>query len=138
MEYSMEDDKSDWSNVVIGPWTSKEPPKKGGKTRDQIIAEEMSIVDSLSEKVMVQLIQTLKDNEVSISTKDFYRYIGFMNETLKAMLFKELGYEHPLSDFVQYIIVPVKTNDKKDIYTKFRADLVAELVEYLEGPYEEE
>ena len=54
------------------------------------------------------------------------------------MLFKELGYEHPLSDFVQYIIVPVKTNDKKDIYTKFRADLVAELVEYLEGPYEEE
>ena len=67
----MVDDKQ-WSNVIIGPWTPKET-LKGGKTRDQIITEEMAIVDSLSEKVMVQLIQTLKDNEVNISTKDFYR-----------------------------------------------------------------
>ena len=60
----MVDDKQ-WSNVIIGPWTPKET-LKGGKTRDQIIAEEMSIVDSLSEKVMVQLIQTLKDNQVRL------------------------------------------------------------------------
>ena len=34
----MEDDKTSWSNVVIGPWDTK--PTKGGKTRDALIEEE--------------------------------------------------------------------------------------------------
>ena len=132
----MGDDKKQWSNVIIGPWESKKTPK--GKTRDQVIQEEMDAIDDLSQTAMVSLIQILKENDVSISSKDFYRHIGFMNETLKAKLFKEMGYEHPLSDLVNHIIIPSMTKDKRDIYTKFRADLVHELVEYLEQDFEEE
>ena len=132
----MGDDKKQWSNVIIGPWESKTP--KGGKTRDQIIEEELDIIDSLSEKVMVRLIQTLKENDIDIKSKDFYRSVGFMNETLKAYLYKELGYNHPLSDLVNYLILPVKSKGEDDIYTKFRADLVAELVDYLEEDIDEE
>ena len=132
----MGDDKSQWSNVIIGPWESKKTPK--GKTRDQVIQEEMDAIDDLSQTAMVSMIQILKENDVSISSKDFYRHIGFMNETLKAKLFKEMGYEHPLSDLVNHIIIPSMSKDKGDIYTKFRADVVAELVEYLEEDFEEE
>ena len=46
--------------------------------------------------------------------------------------------DHPLSDLVPYIIVPMKTKDDGDIYTKFRPDLIAELVDYLEEDIEEE
>ena len=35
------------------------------------------------------------------------------------------------------VIEPVN-EDKKDVYTKFRGDIVVELIEYLEGDYEEE
>ena len=132
----MGDDKGKWSNVIIGPWESKKTPK--GKTRDQVIQEEMDAIDDLSQTAMVSLIQILKENDVSISSKDFYRHIGFMNETLKAKLFKEMGYEHPLSDLVNHIIIPSMSKDKGDIYTKFRADVVAELVEYLEEDFAEE
>ena len=140
----MDNDKTEWSNVIIGPWvdssdTNNVTPinSKNKKTRDQLIAEEMEIIDSLSEKLMIQLIQGLKDNEVNITTTDFIRDIGFLNEALKSLLFREMGYEHPLSDLVKYIIVASKTKDKKDIYTKFRGDIIVELLEYLESVDEE-
>ena len=140
----MDNDKTEWSNVIIGPWvdssdTNNVTPinSKNKKTRDQLIAEEMEIVDTLSEKLMIQLIQSLKDNEVNITTTDFIRDIGFLNEALKSLLFREMGYEHPLSDLVKYIIVASKTKDKKDIYTKFRGEIIVELLEYLESVDEE-
>ena len=140
----MDNDKTEWSNVIIGPWvdssdTNNVTPinSKNKKTRDQLIAEEMEIIDSLSEKLMIQLIQGLKDNEVNITTTDFIRDIGFLNEALKSLLFREMGYEHPLSELVRYIIVASKTKDKKDIYTKFRGDIIVELLEYLESVDEE-
>ena len=140
----MDNDKTEWSNVIIGPWvdssdTNNVTPinSKNKKTRDQLIAEEMEIIDSLSKKLMIQLIQGLKDNEVNITTTDFIRDIGFLNEALKSLLFREMGYEHPLSDLVKYIIVASKTKDKKDIYTKFRGDIIVELLEYLESVDEE-
>ena len=139
----MDDDKTKWSNVIVGPWPASEKlqnskPLKGGKTREEIVAEEMDIIDGLSESIMVNLIHTLKENDVKIMSKDFIRDVGFMNEVLKSILFRELGYTHPLSDLIPYIIVPTRTKDKKDVYTKFRGDVVVELIEYLEGEYEEE
>ena len=110
---------------------------KNKKTRDQLIAEEMEIIDSLSEKLMIQLIQGLKDNEVNITTTDFIRDIGFLNEALKSLLFREMGYDHPLSELVKYIVIASKSKDKNDIYTKFRGDIVVELIEYLENVDEE-
>ena len=139
----MGDDKTKWSNVIIGPWESSEKlqnsrPLKGGKTREDIVAEEMDIIEGLSESIMVNLIHTLKQNDVKITSKEFIRDVGFMNEVLKSLLFRELGYNHPLSDLIPYIIVPTRTKDKKDVYTKFRGDLVVDLIEYLEGDIDEE
>ena len=132
------------SNIVVGPWpksssvVSDSNLKKSKKTREQIIEEEMAMIDSLAENVMIQLIHTLKENDVDINSKAFIRDIGFINESLKSVLFRELGYDHPLSELVKHIIVPVKSKDKRDIYTKFRADTVVEILDYLEGIEDEE
>ena len=135
----MEND-SNKSNVVVGPWPDSSPLvvtdsnlKKSKKTREQIIEEEMVMVDSLSENIMIQLIQSLKENSVDITSTEFVRDIAFLNESLKSVLFRELGYEHPLSDLSKHIIVPVRSKDKKNIYTKFRGDTVVEILDYLEG-----
>tara|TARA_Y100000817_G_C16800530_1_gene519422 strand:- start:461 stop:880 length:420 start_codon:yes stop_codon:yes gene_type:complete len=135
----MEND-SNKSNVVVGPWPDSSPLvvtdsnlKKSKKTREQIIEEEMVMVDSLSENIMIQLIQSLKENSVDITSTEFVRDIAFLNESLKSLLFRELGYEHPLSDLSKHIIVPVRSKDKKNIYTKFRGDTVVEILDYLEG-----
>ena len=134
----MGDDKTKWSNVIVGPWSTKPQPLKGGKTREEIVSEEMEVVDGLTESIMVNLIHTLKQNDVKITSKEFIRDVGFMNEVLKSLLFRELGYNHPLSDLIPYIIVPTRTKDKKDVYTKFRGDIVVDILEYLEGDIDEE
>ena len=141
----MGNDKTEWSNVIIGPWADSSDTNnvtpintKNKKTRDQLIAEEMEIIDTLSEKLMIQLIHSLKENEINISSADFIRDIGFLNEALKSLLFREMGYDHPLSELVKYIVIASKTKDKKDIYTKFRGDIVVDLIEYLEGDVDEE
>ena len=132
------------SNIVVGPWpksssvVSDSNLKKSKKTREQIIAEEMSMIDSLAERVMIQLIHTLKENEVDINDKHFIRDIGFINESLKSLLFRELGYDHPLSELVKHLILPVKSKNQSGIYTKFRADTVVEILDYLEGIEDEE
>ena len=138
----MGDDKTKWSNVIIGPWESSEKlqnskPLKGGKTREEIVAEEMDVIEGRSESIMVNLIHTLKQNDIKITGKDFICDIGFMNEVLKSLLFRQLGYNHPLSDLIPYIIMPTRTKDKKDIYTKFRGDIIVELLEFLESVDEE-
>ena len=132
------------TNVVVGPWpksssvVSESNLKKSKKTREQIIEEEMSMIDSLAERVMIQLIHTLKENEVDINDKHFIRDIGFINESLKSLLFRELGYDHPLSELVKHLILPVKSKNQSGIYTKFRADTVVEILDYLEGIEDEE
>ena len=132
------------TNVVVGPWpksssvVSDSNLKKSKKTREQIIEEEMSMIDSLAERVMIQLIHTLKENEVDINDKHFIRDIGFINESLKSLLFRELGYDHPLSELVKHLILPVKSKNQSGIYTKFRADTVVEILDYLEGIEDEE
>ena len=54
----MDNDKTEWSNVIIGPWADSSDTKnvtqintKNKKTRDQLIAEEMEIIDTLSENL---------------------------------------------------------------------------------------
>ena len=110
-------------------------PLKGGKTREQIVARG----DGRNRRTLSQcygkLIHTLKENDVKITGKDFIRDIGFMNEVLKSILFRELGYTIHYQDLIPYIIVPTRTKDKKDIYTKFRGDLVAELDRIFGGRY---
>ena len=91
----MGDDKGKWSNVIVGPWPTSEKlqnskPLKGGKTREEIVAEEMDIIEGLSESIMINLIHTLKENDVKIMGKDFIRDIGFMNEVLKSLLLENL------------------------------------------------
>ena len=73
----MGDDKTKWSNVIVGPWPSSEKlqnskPLKGGKTRDEIVAEEMDIIDGLSESIMINLIHTLKENDIKIQVRNLF------------------------------------------------------------------
>ena len=76
----MDNDKTEWSNVIIGPWvdssdTNNVTPisSKNKKTRDQLIAEEMEIIDSLSKssKTMIFVTHEIKFAE-KISTKMAY------------------------------------------------------------------
>ena len=112
------DSKSD--NIILGPWngSGKKPPKKTLSKTDKIQLD-MSYIDELSESVMIQMIHTFAEKGVNIADKEFIRSIGFIDECVKSVLYKDMGYEHPLGGLIKYIVEAIKSKNGKHIETRF-------------------
>jgi len=130
------DSKSD--NIILGPWngSGKRPPKKTLSKTDKVQLD-MSYIDELSESVMIQMIHTFAEKGVDIADKEFIRSIGFLDECVKSILYRDMGYDHPLSGLIKHIVEATKSKNGKEIATRFNTPTVAEIIDYLEGGEDE-
>jgi len=119
-------------NVIVGPWekSSKNVPEK---TPEQKLKEEkmkmegdMAFIDEMTESLVVQMIHTMSENEIDIGSKNFIRDVAFITECIKCLLFRELGYEHPLQNLIKKLF-EIKV-DNKQMFTKFRADILLKIL----------
>lgn len=62
----------DGSNIIQGPWESSEKDTEVKKK----IEDDMNFIEELTEKIMVQLIHTMSENQIDIKNKNFSREIG--------------------------------------------------------------
>ena len=130
------DSKSD--NIVVGPWdgSAKKPPPKSKSKKDKI-QQDMFYIDNLSENIMVNLIHSMAEKEIYITDKEFIRSIGFLDECVKSILYRDMGYDHPLSGLIKHIVEATKSKNGKEIATRFNTPTVAEIIDYLEGGEDE-
>ena len=112
----------DGSNIIQGPWESSEKDTEVKKK----IEDDMNFIEELTEKVMVQLIHTMSENQIDIGSKNFIRDVAFVTECIKCILFRELGYEHPLQNLIKKLF-EIKV-DNKQMFTKFRADILLKIL----------
>ena len=101
-------------NVIKGPWKDQGQHKEEQKK----ISEDMSFIENMTETVMVQFIHTMNENDIDIKDENFSLEIGFINESIKSMLHRELGYPHPMTRFIQSIVV-IGEDDEKTRYSHF-------------------
>ena len=80
-------DKQMNDNVIKGPWKER----KQNKEQQKKVAEDMSFVENVTETTMVQFIHTMNENDIDIKDQNFSLEIGFINECIKSMLYRELG-----------------------------------------------
>ena len=97
----------------------------------------MNSIDKVAENVMVQLIHTLAENGVDISSKEFIRHVGFIDECVKSTLFQSMGYDHPLGELVKYLVGATKSKDNGKIFTSFKGDTMIDILEFLGGDEDE-
>ena len=122
-------------NVIVGPWENSslaapELSEEEHKEREvKRMKEDFQSMDILTESLVVQMIHTLKEQDFDISSTHFIRDVAFLNECVKAMLHREYGYEHPMTDLISKLFEVEKRGDK--FLTKFAADKLAKVIKDL-------
>ena len=127
--------KEEKGKVIIGPWENSslttpelsEEELKGRETKR--MKEDFQSMDILTESLIVQMIHTLKEQDFDISSTHFIRDVAFLNECVKAMLHREYGYEHPMTDLISKLFEVGKKGDR--YLTKFAADKLAKVIKDL-------
>ena len=128
--------KSD--NIILGPWAGRTKTAiKDTLSKEDKVSTDMDFIDKVAENVMIQLIHTLAENGVDITSKEFIRHIGFIDECIKSAMFNDMSYEHPLSELIKHLIGATKSKDNEKIFTSFKGDTMIDILEFLNGDFDE-
>ena len=119
------------SNVIKGPWKRA---KIISKTETDRVTEDMVFIDEIAEAIMIPTIHNLAENGVDIKDEEFLSEIGFLNELIKSIMYRVMGYQHPMSDLVSSVM-KLETENPLQTYSKFDHDLVTRVIDRM---FEEE
>ena len=139
----MTDKKDDETNVVVGPWGDTPIENNGEWIKEKYnkaldknntskrVQEKFDRIEILTEKLMVQLIHTLSENNYNISDERFILDIGFLSEVIKGIISRQEKVPHIVQGLLDNIMSPepTKNEDGMDVYySRFDANLLNELV----------
>ena len=115
-------------NIIKGPWKRV---KTVSMAQTQKLSEDMMFCDDVAESVMIPMIHNLAENGVDIKTNELVQEVGFMNEVIKSMMYRHLGYVHPMQFLIQ-TMMSTKTESVEDTYATFDHDLLKEIKKKME------
>ena len=148
----MTDEKDKKDNVVQGPW-GEQPENNGEWIKDGYdnaleknattlkMQEKLSRIDALSESLMVQMIHTMSEQGYDISNESFILDIGFLSETLKAILSRQEKLPHVVQGLIDSLMTPEETKNEDGVdlyYSRFDTPLLSDLVDMAEEIKNEE
>ena len=140
----MTDKKDNETNIVIGPWGDKPVENNGEWIKEKYnkaldknntsnkVQEKLDRIEIITEKMMVQLIHTLSENNYNISDERFILDIGFLSEVIKGIISRQEKVPHIVQGLLDNIMSPEPTKNQDGIdvyYSRFDAPLLEELVE---------
>jgi len=85
-------------------------------------------IEDVAESVMIPLIHSLSENGVDIQKDELVAEVGFLNEVVKSMLFRHLGYGHPMTTLIGHTM-NVKEEETRDTYAKFDMDALDRILD---------
>ena len=118
-----DDNSKGVNNVIKGPWRTT---KTITKAKTEKMAIDMLFVEDMAESVMIPMIQSFAENGLDIKKDAFVQEVGFMNEVVKSLVFRHLGYKHPMQDMIK-TIMKIKTEKAEDVYAAFDGELVEQI-----------
>ena len=139
----MTDKKDDETNVVVGPWGDTPIENNGEWIKEKYnkaldknntskrVQEKFDRIEILTEKLMVQLIHTLSENNYNISDERFILDIGFLSEVIKGIISRQEKVPHIVQGLLDNIMSPEPTKNQDGMhvyYSRFDANLLNELV----------
>ena len=115
------------ANVIKGPWKQKSKREVVVPDVDVVaIQENMMFADDLTESLLVQMIHTMSENGVDISSKSFIKDISFVVESVKGAIYRDMDLFHPMSGIME-TLTEVTTDDNNTPHGKLNIELIEKL-----------
>ena len=121
----MEDDTSSTNNVIKGPWRRVKVVSQ--EETDQI-TDDMMFIDEVAESIMIPTIHNLAENGVEIKDEEFISEIGFLNEVIKSIMCRSMGYNHSMSTLISSVMKVQSVGSSTSFSAKFDHDVLDKLV----------
>ena len=114
--------------VLKGPWKRAKTVKK---SQTEKISNDMAFAEDVAESVMIPMIHGLGENGVDIKSDKFVSEIGFINEVVKAIVYRTMNYPHPMTELID-VTMSTKKESVEDVYSKFDYEKIEEMLGSLE------
>ena len=123
------------AEVIKGPWPKSKIPKHDSPEESVAKqARDLNIADEITETVVVQMIHHLGENGFDVQEKDFVRDMGFLIECVKGIIYRYMGYNHPLQGMMNNIVSvdEILTEDQKQQFeTSFNVDALDNINDFI-------
>ena len=115
------------ANVIKGPWKQRSKREVVVPDVDVVaIQENMMFADDLTESLLVQMIHTMSENGVDISSKSFIKDISFVVESVKGAIYRDMDLFHPMSGIME-TLTEVTTYYNNTPHGKLNIELIEKL-----------
>ena len=120
--------------VLKGPWKRAKTVKK---SQTEKISNDMAFAEDVAESVMIPMIHGLGENGVDIKSDKFVSEIGFINEVVKAIVYRTMNYPHPMLQLIE-TVMSTKKESVEDVYSKFDYEKIEDMLDSLKKDDEED
>ena len=109
-----EENEKQSAKIIQGPWKeSKRKVKLPDKDAIEL-QETVDFINDLTQTLMVQMIHTIKENEINVEEDSFVKNMSFIIEMVRATLLKEMTLKTNMTKIMD-ILFEIIFNSSSDI-----------------------
>tara|TARA_Y100001938_G_scaffold135347_1_gene196895 strand:+ start:79 stop:465 length:387 start_codon:yes stop_codon:yes gene_type:complete len=113
----------------------KFPKKFNGKKMPKVVninptsaSEDLDFADNLAEGLMIGLIHNIGENGIDIKNERFIGDISFLNEVVRGILYRDIGFKHPIQPFMEAVVNTKNDEVANTVITKVDLNLLEDLL----------
>ena len=127
-----EENEKQSAKIIQGPWKeSKRKVKLPDKDAIEL-QETVDFINDLTQTLMVQMIHTIKENEINVEEDSFVKNMSFIIEMVRATLLKEMSLKTNMTKIMD-ILFEIIFNSSSDI-DNFKSAIIKMREENNNGP----
>ena len=109
-----EENENKSAQIIQGPWKKSRREIKLPDKNVLKLQETVNFIDDLTQKLIIQMIHTIKENEIDVEKESFVQNMSFVIEMVRAALLKEMSLNNNMIKLMD-ILYEIIFNSSSDI-----------------------
>ena len=127
-----ENNEKQSAEIIQGPWKGSKRKVKLPDSDVIELKETIDFVDDLTQTLIVQMIHTIKENDIDVEKESFVQNMAFIIEMVRATLLKEMSLNTNMTKIMD-ILFEIIFNSSSDI-DNFKSVIIKMREEDNNGP----